>query len=260
MGPRPDGRGRPDTLSMIEPERKRQWGRGRMAAEGSQAETAFSACLWRQWGRGRMAAEGDRAEHVDGPQQASMGPRPDGRGRKRGAKGGAAMVLASMGPRPDGRGRIGHVPAVDSEHQASMGPRPDGRGRIVPPAWSSNHGMRQWGRGRMAAEGRRFQTPRRQPERRQWGRGRMAAEGRLARRQALVRDLASMGPRPDGRGRLATCSSTPSTTTSVNGAAAGWPRKAGSVGGSYLGLSRQWGRGRMAAEGRRSVIWGEALR
>ena len=36
----------------------------------------------------------------------------------------------------------------------------------------------------------------------QWGRGRMAAEGRLGARRPRPRGSASMGPRPDGRGRL----------------------------------------------------------
>ena len=37
----------------------RQWGRGRMAAEGPKLSLGFGAALLRQWGRGRMAAEGD---------------------------------------------------------------------------------------------------------------------------------------------------------------------------------------------------------
>ena len=61
---------------------------------------------------------------------------------------------------------------------------------------------------------------------RQWGRGRMAAEGGGAG-QPL--DLVQR----------------------VNGAAAGWPRKAElERRGRMWGYSRQWGRGRMAAEGR----------
>ena len=35
----------------------------------------------------------------------------------------------------------------------------------------------------------------------QWGRGRMAAKGVLLAGDVLVHDIASMGPRPDGRGR-----------------------------------------------------------
>ena len=36
----------------------RQWGRDRMAAEGSQALTDWLSGSGRQWGRDRMAAEG----------------------------------------------------------------------------------------------------------------------------------------------------------------------------------------------------------
>ena len=59
-----------------------------------------------------------------------------------------------------------------------------------------------------------------------------------------------MGPRPDGRGRQAQCPGPLIPVTSVNGAAAGWPRKA-SMGRMRVKpiFGRQWGRGRMAAEG-----------
>ena len=76
----------------------------------------------------------------------------------------------------------------------------------------------------MAAEGGVPRHSYQIPQTRQWGRGRMAAEG---------------GGRPSHH----------SLATSVNGAAAGWPRKVNVtclVFGLYL---RQWGRGRMAAEG-----------
>ena len=66
--------------------------------------------------------------------------------------------------------------------------------------------MRQWGRGRMAAEGvLAIFSPSRKLMR-QWGRGRMAAEGRMASRISMS----------------AFC---------VNGAAAGWPRKAVEIAG-----------------------------
>ena len=83
---------------------------------------------------------------------------------------------------------------------------------------------------------------------RQWGRDRMAAEGGMRRQSCRSVMSASMGPRPDGRGR--TCgTNTPSSTTGVNGAATGWPRKEGAPLIFPLGTLRQWGRDRMAAEG-----------
>ena len=179
----------------------RQWGRGRMAAEGERslglARDSPPASMGprpdgrgrvcpggptrasesRQWGRGRMAAEGANAAATAVHRRASMGPRPDGRGRRHAVGKGAAPVgrqwgrgrmaaegpplalsplclgVASMGPRPDGRGRV-----VDQHHLvvgpvASMGPRPDGRGRAYTTEPEKRVAPRQWGRGRMAAEG-----------------------------------------------------------------------------------------------------------
>ena len=157
-----------------------------------------------------------------------MGPRPDGRGRRSRAgppttsirvNGAAAgwprkackpQVLyapksASMGPRPDGRGRGISEAVSRPARQASMGPRPDGRGRSNTPSYPLSSSWRQWGRGRMAAEG------------------------------CFTLYAQSM------------------TLASVNGAAAGWPRKAEASSGAHLKCRRQWGRGRMAAEGRSSM-------
>ena len=134
-----------------------QWGRGRMAAEGSplsavygrpvasmgprpdgrgriRPRTASTPTTALQWGRGRMAAEGLHAggrggKHTSFNGAAAGWPRKaDGRARLH-----WAAVHASMGPRPDGRGRWPcHVRAC-IRSRASMGPRPDGRGR----AWQA---------------------------------------------------------------------------------------------------------------------------
>ena len=227
MGPRPDGRGRPV----------------------SDADLHLPMAL-RQWGRGRMAAEGVGAAqpHVEAP--ASMGPRPDGRGRRRGPGGSRRGVWASMGPRPDGRGRacIELQPCYSylRVNGAAAGWPRKVRGFDSLPTDSE---MRQWGRGRMAAEGAR--RPPTRPESasvngaaagwprkvmgadysymdpmRQWGRGRMAAEGGRGRRPVALE------------------------WTGVNGAAAGWPRKVviGSIVCSQLSASmgpRPDGRGRI---------------
>ena len=51
------------------------------------------------------------------------------------------------------------------------------------------------------------------------------------------------------------------TLRSVNGAAAGWPRKAAARNMAYdLGPERQWGRGRMAAEGARARSYSATAR
>ena len=59
----------------------RQWGRDRMAAEGEAPARAPLAMGLRQWGRDRMAAEGCKPPGLAPWGLASMGPRPDGRGR-----------------------------------------------------------------------------------------------------------------------------------------------------------------------------------
>ena len=180
-----------------------------------------------------------------------------------------------MGPRPDGRGRRSCRRPLWILPCASMGPRPDGRGRAGPTARRAPLKTRQWGRGRMAAEGGMPAQPkgaghgcvngaaagwprkgdntaagdtltarvngaaagwprkavsatrwRYRFTRRQWGRGRMAAEGRRPAIIGRSLNAASMGPRPDGRGRRSTRCASPTAYSRVNGAAAGWPRKA----------------------------------
>ena len=205
----------------------RQWGRGRMAAEGGPRWASRCRHTTRQWGRGRMAAEGHMPEpFIPGVVPASMGPRPDGRGRPQRQPLSWPSQCASMGPRPDGRGRGDAWVRGDMGTFASMGPRPDGRGRRALRAYPRAGKVRQWGRGRMAAEGREDLVEVVGHRRRQWGRGRMAAEGMYLVIDAERTFPASMGPRPDGRGRLF----------------------AGNL-ARLIVLGRQWGRGRMAAEG-----------
>ena len=177
MGPRPDGRGRYKPRRELCGMEKRQWGRGRMAAEGafvfSQSTTSSSvngaAAGWprkvfcarviarplrRQWGRGRMAAEGFPKSHLC--QSANM--RQWGRGRMA-AEG---VIFCSRSRSPDmrqwGRGRM----AAEGVCRHCGGGRAE---------W------RQWGRGRMAAEGGQTNALTVLERLRQWGRGRMAAEG-----------------------------------------------------------------------------------
>ena len=156
MGPRPVGRGRPDARFCSNLHFMRQWGRDRLAAEGSFTRAIRNGVDVRQWGRDRLAAEG-----------------------------GARIV--NLFP-----------------HQASMGPRPVGRGR---PYLRDTHfiiqSKRQWGRDRLAAEGLSANHSESVPIcRRQWGRDRLAAEGTDQDDLWIGWELASMGPRPVGRGRM----------------------------------------------------------
>ena len=228
MGPRPDGRGRAAGAETPGIEALRQWGRGRMAAEGAPAAMPSSIRALRQWGRGRMAAEGGEpgqlreverlvrqwgrgrmaAEGPAGrPASRPVSMRQWGRGRMA-AEGGRSSTLQSTrttsvnGAAAGWPRKVADPSALCDITGASMGPRPDGRGRTSARSSRRSASKRQWGRGRMAAEGwSAFTTPARRC-RRQWGRGRMAAEGCNA-------------PLATGR------------ATSVNGAAAGWPRKVG---------------------------------
>ena len=109
-----------------------------------------------QWGRDRMAAEGCGATGFD-PRRSQ----------------------ASMGPRPDGRGRI-----VDEGNNLYFVPLQWGRdrmaaeGRVQVDADAREHTL-QWGRDRMAAEGGALEELFHGGQAAlQWGRDRMAAEGR----------------------------------------------------------------------------------
>ena len=232
-----------------------QWGRGRMAAEGNRKAQSpppphcfnGAAAGWprKECSRGphlashtsfNGAAAGwprkvcDHGRPARG-RSASMGPRPDGRGRPPAPPLLASILMASMGPRPDGRGRLFLCRAVRRALAASMGPRPDGRGRRGAGAMTFEDASLQWGRGRMAAEG---------------GAGRHGGDGDR---------LASMGPRPDGRGRRAATSLQAAGLVASMG-----PRPDGRGRGipqPWIAHPHQlqWGRGRMAAEGlRRNVI------
>ena len=202
MGPRPDGRGKREP---------------RPSARG--AVTGVNGAAARRPRKVHLRRQADRRR-----QRASMGPRPDGRGKpiagrslrhRRERQWGRGQTAAeravrshmwmcqqaSMGPRPDGRGKLRDTLGVNPLKKASMGPRPDGRGKSHPPRPPPVGCWRQWGRGQTAAErtlvGRRFCRY----IWRQWGRGQTAAESCQVNRLVLYSVMASMGPRPDGRGK-----------------------------------------------------------
>ena len=157
---------------------------------------------------------------------------------------------------------------------ASMGPRPVGRGRTGDVSWDEIiKTKRQWGRDRLAAEGRRggrlTRTVVASMGPRPVGRGRLPTSSAKSPARSRVNGAAtgwprkadrcrrkgrgspaSMGPRPVGRGRGGGGSFTWFRWFSVNGAATGWPRKASyAVQVQSMMCSRQWGRDRLAAEG-----------
>ena len=225
MGPRPDGRGKTDGKAYVLALHPRQWGRGQTAAERGAfpraARTTLSSVNGAAARRPRKAdihAVGDDRLYL-----ASMGPRPDGRGKPEPAQSQAHSGRASMGPRPDGRGKAEGPDPARRPRPASMGPRPDGRGKSVPA-------------GRRRAGSFASMGPR--PD----GRGKQGGGvGGRGRRHA------SMGPRPDGRGKKKTHFWT-GLILSVNGAAARRPRKASAFSDCSMAYRRQWGRGQTAAE------------
>ncbi len=86
-----------------------------------------------QWGRDLSVAEIPVGPgEVAGLGQASMGPRPFGRGDNLAKAIEDAGNPASMGPRPFGRGDGPDPGPQGAQGQASMGPRPFGRGDGAP--------------------------------------------------------------------------------------------------------------------------------
>ena len=158
-------------------------------------------------------------------------------------------TLASMGPRPDGRGTRSRERAYSTPWPGFNGAA-TGWPRNAPPLRASrsessgfNGAATGWPRNvgkscRGACHADSFNG---------------AATGwpRNGQVQNVAHPvhLASMGPRPDGRGTSSTLARAPATRTSFNGAATGWPRNG--LRGAYevaRGASLQWGRDRMAAE------------
>ena len=224
MGPRPDGRGKSlfnasfDILSSVNGAAAR---RPRKAGYRARADRAKRASMGpRPDGRGKRMPTTTK----DGKLAASMGPRPDGRGKGASRQLRVPPMTASMGPRPDGRGKTLASRSALMAWKASMGPRPDGRGKTRPRRAGHARSQRQWGRGQTAAEsGRRVVrvipeisvngAAARRPRKvstvqtredamgRQWGRGQTAAERFGICTKPVFAYRASMGPRPDGRGK-----------------------------------------------------------
>ena len=202
MGPRPDGRGR--------------------------VLTSADFCMCSGCVNGAATGWPRKATRLLAMQReclASMGPRPDGRGRLRPSPEMPLLFAASMGPRPDGRGRLRSPREAVRRLVASMGPRPDGRGRHV----AVRH-ARVGRRVNGAATGwPRKATPPRSRSRSATGVNGAATgwprKGCPAGRPPPGPGPASMGPRPDGRGR--------SVARIIHDCMP----------------ARQWGRDRMAAEG-----------
>ena len=227
MGPRPDGRGKPVCCSLGGQTGSVNGAAARRPRKGQVRSQPVCHNALRQWGRGQTAAES-----LQEPLTyrrillASMGPRPDGRGKSAHRQGGGAAPsvngAAARRPRKAVLARARRSAAIgvngaaarrprkvrvhadgQAHAAASMGPRPDGRGKVFLTGALLSRFLRQWGRGQTAAEragwpARTCAGPCASMGPRPDGRGKSRQQARLA-----VLDGASMGPRPDGRGKFA---------------------------------------------------------
>ena len=156
MGPRPNGRGKSSSSPSRPPTTRVNGAAAKRPRKDQICVLFLHGVLLRQWGRGQTAAESRKVSTcTQPPSLASMGPRPNGRGKVRQAisnigRGGTA----SMGPRPNGRGKHVQPRRPPGRVGASMGPRPNGRGKAAPAPLLAPSVMRQWGRGQTAAESR----------------------------------------------------------------------------------------------------------
>ena len=131
-----------------------QWGRDLSVAEGCRRQKRRRRDRQLQWGRDLSVAEGS----PDLWNQLSPGVCFNGAATFRSRKGGVPRPAqhaldASMGPRPFGRGRLQPGQSLSRSGGASMGPRPFGRGRRLTAGEFEAWARLQWGRDLSVAEG-----------------------------------------------------------------------------------------------------------
>ena len=203
MGPRPDGRGTYISEYSLVQNSGLQWGRDRMAAERPAMFPEKLPAWLLQWGRDRMAAERCFwARLAQAAPQASMGPRPDGRGTPPAARARDRDELcfngAATGWPRNASGTVLPSESTTGFNGAATGwprnaawPRPARSAATsfngAATGWPRNVGAvcvvralaaLQWGRDRMAAERMSSTTLDGFGGMLQWGRDRMAAERR----------------------------------------------------------------------------------
>ena len=226
MGPRPNGRGKRVLATADAPERQRQWGRGQTAAESrrwsgrvSCAICVNGAAAKRPRKAGQQGGGGGGRVGVNGA--AAKRPRKDRLPSQR-----LHVAIASMGPRPNGRGKRACQAGGAPRHMRQWG-----RGQTA--AESMRRGRRpvaasarQWGRGQTAAESRRRTAGMGGRTWRQWGRGQTAAE-RGRRSRGILPDLCVNGAAAKRPRKVQVRRRLNPDVRRVNGAAAKRPRKVG---------------------------------
>ena len=202
-----------------------QWGRGQTAAESSVAPRWPIASKQLQWGRGQTAAESWCAPVMCRPIPASMGPRPNGRGKWPPAPTPCSSWSGFNGAAAKRPRKVVDQVVYRVLVVASMGPRPNGRGKTALAAsLLRDTATLQWGRGQTAAESIRsfgYKVP-------FWSfNGAAAKRPRKGINFSYDEkiEMASMGPRPNGRGKLIKARVASSLASRFNGAAAKRPRK-----------------------------------
>ena len=203
-----------------------QWGRGRMAPENSARSRTPARGGGLQWGRGRMAPEND-PPGSSGHGVCSF----NGAGAEWPRKTVAIGILA--GPYRGFNGAGAEWPRKTTGAPLVA----------VPPS------PLQWGRGRMAPENSaRSRTPARGGGL-QWGRGRMAPENDQDTVPQASITHASMGPGPNGPGKLVRPYGHHPVFRSLQwGRGRMAPENSLRFSASTSRVRLQWGRGRMAPE------------
>ena len=296
MGPRPDGRGKLSTWCLAPRPCFRVNGAAARRPRKAASSRGATECLERQWGRGQTAAESSgflsrlkgessvngaaarrprkgadrqrrspcrtgvngaaarRPRKVAGRRRIRARPSASmGRGQTAAESGSARMsppCTAGVNGAAARRPRKACGPRHHGSRcgAASMGPRPDGRGKVaVARVLAGRHGV-NGAAARRPRKARSSPVPPPPRASRQWGRGQTAAERATVSPIAAQVSKASMGPRPDGRGKAANYYKV------YNNSLRQWGRgqtaaesAAASIGETECRL-RQWGRGQTAAE------------
>ena len=212
MGPRPCGRGRlPRPKGAKHVCHVLQWGHGLAAVDGANVRLKVVQGRELQWGHGLAAVDGSSPPATPSPPARFNGAtalRPWTGIRVRARR---RQREASMGPRPCGRGRVlswptwlgrsklqwGHgLAAVDGGHffevclyvdKASMGPRPCGRGRAA--GFGARRTRRRGFNGATALRpwtGGSIDCPAVFMDGLQWGHGLAAVDGRACQSSSMA--------------------------------------------------------------------------
>ena len=201
MGPRPGGRGEPAPTGATAPRRRLQWGRAPEGAERRSVSLATRAEAELQWGRAPEGAESPRESPPRTCRDASMGPRPGGRGEVAKRCEDAPRRPAGFNGAAPRRARRGLDVSQSwpGTVELQWGRAPEGAESPPPVAPVTTNVELQWGRAPEGAERPAAATNSSTARRFNGAAPRRARRGRFTVSRVTPRS-ASMGPRPGGRG------------------------------------------------------------